>query len=59
MKFHLQCLYCGHVFVDYAFDEQGFSVIVCPRCKDMNLKRIDKESTDIFGYEKDLNKDRK
>lgn len=52
MKFVLLCLYCGHRFEDWHYDESGLQSARCPRCEDKKLKVLDEEKRDVFGYDK-------
>lgn len=52
MKFCLLCKYCGHRFDEWCYDESGLTLVQCPKCKDKNLKVVDKDRKDVFGYEK-------
>lgn len=57
MQFLLECKYCGHVFKDYFYDEQGLASAKCVKCGDKNLKAVRNDKTDIFGYNKNRHKD--
>jgi len=51
--FYLECLYCGHcwnmVFYSYMSEED----VLCPKCKDKNVKKKENAAKgDYFGYNK-------
>lgn len=50
MTVYFRCKYCGHDFSIYLFDGQETDNIKCPKCRDTDLKQLDKTKKNVFGY---------
>lgn len=50
-RIDLECQYCNHCFSEYLYDGSNVDYIKCPICKDSNLKVMQDEERDAFGYE--------
>lgn len=50
MKIELECLYCGHKWIETAYNVRYLADKRCPICNDRNLKHRDTSQQSIDYY---------
>ena len=50
MRIRFICRYCGLDWVAYLYEGQDPDEVKCQRCGDRDLKTIDDEKRNVFGY---------